>query len=134
MSHYTTIRTNYNNKEIFKKTINDSGYCYTQHKNGEEEDLIEIFIPIQDQNKLEKNYSYNFLTFHWNRSSYIMITDPQSWRQKNSINLFLKKLQLNYSYSETINQAMKIGFQRSQVKNNNTRFVFQKYVEVQSFL
>ena len=136
MSHYTTIRTKYNNKKIFKKVLNSLNYPYTQHKEDKKDELIEIFIPRQNRTNQTTSidYSYNSLTFSWNNGSYIMITDPQSWTKKNSVALFLKKLQLNYSYSETINQALKVGFQHSRIKDNNTRVIFKRYVEVKSFL
>lgn len=136
MSHYTTIRTKYNNKKVFKKVLDNLKYSYTQHNDKKEDEFFEIFIPMQGQKERNpsKNYFYNFLTFYWSNDSYIMITDPQSWTQKSPILQFLKNLQLNYSYRETVNQAMKVGFQYSRTKSSNTRFVFQRYVQIKSFL
>jgi len=43
------------------------------------------------------------------------------------------EIELNYGYSETITQALELGFTRSKVlttNKQNNRFVFQRYVEV----
>ncbi len=46
---------------------------------------------------------------------------------------FLNKLEINYSYSEIVNQALELGFTRTKkvfdLKENN-KFVFQRCVEI----
>ena len=85
------------------------------------------------KSSIYENSYQNYLAFKSNNLSYDIITDSQSWTQKEIISNFLKKLELNYGYSETIQQALDLGFVRSKVlttNNKNNRFVFQRCVEV----
>lgn len=132
MSHYTSIKTKYTNPKILKKVINKLGHPYVEHNFDEN-----IEVPINFSNSLKSriynNTNQNYLAFGLRNLSYSIITDSQSWSQKERINVFLKKIELNYGYSETITQALDLGFSRSKVlttNKNNNRFVFQRYVEV----
>nr|YP_011007373.1 hypothetical protein V2495_pgp007 [Scytothamnus australis]WAM64802.1 hypothetical protein [Scytothamnus australis] len=132
MSHYTSIKTKYTNPGILKKVINKLGCAYVEHKANE---VIEV--PMNQTKNLKdtiyNSYSQNYLSFKSNENNYNIIVDSQSWTQRERINLFLKKLELNYGYSETIHQALNLGFIRSKVlttKNKNNRFIFQRYVEI----
>lgn len=132
MSHYTSIKTKYTNPIILKKVINKLGHPYVEHNFNEN-----IEIPINSSNTLKSSIynsgNQNYLAFGLRNSSYNIITDSQSWSQKERINIFLKKIELNYGYSETINQALDLGFIRSKVlttNKQNNRFIFQRYVEV----
>nr|YP_010922946.1 hypothetical protein Ycf35 [Colpomenia sinuosa]WJZ45262.1 hypothetical protein Ycf35 [Colpomenia sinuosa] len=132
MSHYTSIKTKYTNPTILKKVINKLGHPYVEHNLNKS-----IEVPINFSKTLKSNIykdsNQNYLAFGLRNLSYDIITDSQSWTQKEKINLFLKKIELNYGYSETITQALDLGFIRSKVlttNKNNNRFIFQRYVEV----
>lgn len=132
MSHYTSIKTKYTNSNVLKKVINKLGYPYVEHNNN---NIIEVPIIFSKNLKssIYENSYQNYLAFKSNNLSYDIITDSQSWTQKEIISTFLKKLELNYGYSETIHQALDLGFVRSKVlttNNKNNRFVFQRCVEV----
>lgn len=132
MSHYTSIKTKYTNPNILKKVINKLGHPYVEHNLDEN-----IEVPINFSNTLKSsiynNKNQNYLAFRLRDFSYSIITDSQSWSQKESINIFLKRCELNYGYSETITQAIGLGFTRSKVltiNKTNNRFVFQRYIEI----
>lgn len=132
MSHYTSIKTKYTNPNILKKVINKLGHPYVEHNLNKN-----IEVPINFSKTLKSSIyndsNQNYLAFGLKNLSYDIITDSQSWTHKEKINLFLKKIELNYGYSETINQALDLGFIRSKVlttNKNNNRFIFQRYVEV----
>nr|QWK43469.1 hypothetical protein [Egregia menziesii] len=132
MSHYTSIKTKYTNSNVLKKVINKLGYPYVEHNNN---NLIEVPVIFSKNLKssIYENSYQNYLAFKSNNLSYDIVTDSQSWTQKEIISTFLKKLELNYGYSETIHQALDLGFVRSKVlttNNKNNRFVFQRCVEV----
>nr|YP_009691485.1 Ycf35 protein [Laminaria solidungula]QEG58268.1 Ycf35 protein [Laminaria solidungula] len=132
MSHYTSIKTKYTNSNILKKVINKLGYPYVEHNNNNNIEISVIFSKNLKSSIYENSYQ-NYLAFKSNNLSYDIITDSQSWTQKEIISTFLKKLELNYGYSETIHQALDLGFVRSKVlttNNKNNRFVFQRCVEV----
>lgn len=130
MSHYTAIKTKYKNFSLVKKCINKLGFPYTETNTG-----VEVgFIPSISLSSIiyEENYM-NFLSFHLSETNYDIISDYQSWNQKDIIPLFLQRLEINYSYSEIVNQAIELGFTRTKkifdVKQNN-KFVFQRCVEI----
>nr|YP_009865382.1 YCF35 [Saccharina latissima]YP_010688197.1 YCF35 [Saccharina longissima]QKE47538.1 YCF35 [Saccharina latissima]WBR65341.1 YCF35 [Saccharina longissima] len=132
MSHYTSIKTKYTNPNVLKKVINKLGYPYVEHNNNNIIEVPVIFSKSLKSSIYENSYQ-NYLAFKSNNLSYDIVTDSQSWTQKEIISTFLKKLELNYGYSETIHQALDLGFVRSKVlttNNNNNRFVFQRCVEV----
>nr|UBI41485.1 YCF35 [Saccharina sp.] len=132
MSHYTSIKTKYTNPTVLKKVINKLGYPYVEHNNNNIIEVPVIFSKSLKSSIYENSYQ-NYLAFKSNNLSYDIVTDSQSWTQKEIISTFLKKLELNYGYSETIHQALDLGFVRSKVlttNNNNNRFVFQRCVEV----
>lgn len=132
MSHYTSIKTKYTNSTVLKKVINKLGYPYVEHNNNNNIEVPVIFSKSLKSSIYENSYQ-NYLAFKSNNLSYDIITDSQSWTQKEIISTFLKKLELNYGYSETIHQALDLGFVRSKVlttNNKNNRFVFQRCVEV----
>lgn len=133
MSHYTSIKTEYNNKETLKKFINILGYPYAEDSS---KNKLEIFL--LPSKKLSFNiydcYHENYLAFKLNTStrSYNIITDSQSWTQKELIRKFLKNLQINYNYSETIFQALRLGFKRSKIFSisTDTKFIFQRCIAI----
>jgi len=131
MSHYTSIQTEYKNVNILKKVIRNLGYAYTEDKLSK---TIEVIIPSNKKlsDNLYNNYYHNYLSFSLEDKSYNMITDSQSWTQTELVTRFLKDIELNYGYSETISQALALGFSRSKILNkaNNTKFIFQRCVEI----
>nr|QWK42902.1 hypothetical protein [Laminaria ephemera] len=132
MSHYTSIKTKYTNPNVLKKVINKLGYPYIEHNNNNNIE-VPVILSKNLKSSIYENSYQNYLAFKSNNLSYDIITDSQSWTQKEIISNFLKKLELNYGYSETIHQALDLGFVRSKVlttNNKNNRFVFQRCVEV----
>lgn len=131
MSHYTSIQTKYNNAKVLKKIIKNLGYAYTEDNLSKN---IEVFLlPSKKLSDNIYNNHYNdYLSFSLKDQSYNVVTDSQSWTQKELVTRFLKDLELNYGYSETISQALKLGFTRSKIvtKVNNTKFIFQRCVEI----
>nr|YP_010127973.1 YCF35 [Lessonia flavicans]QPP20500.1 YCF35 [Lessonia flavicans] len=130
MSHYTSIKTKYTNSNVLKKVINKLGYPYIKHNKNIE---VPVIFSKNLKSSIYENSYQNYLAFKSNNLSYDIITDSQSWTHKEIISTFLKKLELNYGYSETIHQALDLGFVRSKVlktNNKNNRFVFQRCVEV----
>nr|YP_009327080.1 hypothetical protein [Pleurocladia lacustris]ANS57594.1 hypothetical protein [Pleurocladia lacustris]ANS57738.1 hypothetical protein [Pleurocladia lacustris] len=132
MSHYTSIKTKYTNPNILKKVINKLGHPYVERNFNKH-----IEVPINSSKILKlgiySNSNQNYLAFGVNNLSYAIITDSQSWTQKEKINIFLKKIELNYGYSKTIMQALNLGFIRSKVlttNKKNNKFIFQRYVEI----
>jgi len=132
MSHYTSIKTKYTNPIILKKVINKLGHPYVSH-NYDKNIEIPMNFSRPLKSRIYDNSNDNYLSFELKDLAYNIITDSQSWTQKERINIFLKKIELNYGYSETITQALELGFTRSKVlttNKQNNRFVFQRYVEV----
>lgn len=130
MSHYTAIKTKYKNFSLLKKSINKLTYPYSEHKKN-----IEVYL-IPSINLSSALYEKNFvnhLSFQLNDTKYDIVSDFQTWTKKDLLTLFLKKLELNYSYSEVVNQAIELGFTRSKKifeSKQNNKFVFQRCVEV----
>ena len=134
MSHYTSIKTKYTNPVILKKVINKLGHPYVEY-NFDKNIEIPMNFSKTLKSKIYDKSNDNYLSFELKDLSYNIIADSQSWTQKEKTNIFLKKIELNYGYSETIAQALELGFIRSKVlttNKNNNKFIFQRYVEIKS--
>ena len=132
MSHYTAIKTKYKNAPLLKECINKLSYPYTEHRGN-----LEVYlIPAKPLacNLYTAQYT-NYLCFDLTGLSYSVVSDFQSWTQKDILGQFLKKLELNYGYSETISQALELGFTRSKRVLDSTqknKFVFQRCIEIKN--
>lgn len=130
MSHYTAIKTKYKNSNLLKTCINQLAQPYSEHKA-----TIQLYrIPEKKLSSTLSNKTLpNYLAFQFEGISYNIISDFQSWTQKDGFNKFLKRLEINYGYSEIISQALQLGFVRSKKlinKNQNNKFVFQRCIEI----
>ncbi|CAL8412610.1 unnamed protein product [Dictyota dichotoma] len=130
MSHYTAIKTKYKNFFLLKKSINKLGFPYTENVDNIEVGFISsksLSFSIYEEN------SINYLSFQLSGINYNIISDYESWSRKDIFRKFLQKLEVNYSYSEIVNQALELGFTRTKkvfdLKQNN-KFVFQRCVEI----
>ena len=132
MSHYTAIKTKYKNAPLLKECINKLSYPYTEHKGN-----LEVYIiPSRPLTCNINNAQYvNYLCFDLKELSYSVVADFQSWTQRDILGQFLKKLELNYGYSETISQALELGFIRSKRvldDKQKNKFVFQRCIEIKN--
>ena len=132
MSHYTAIKTKYKNAPLLKECINKLSYPYAEHRG----DLEVYLIPSKPLTcNIYNAESRNYLCFDLNGPSYNVVADFHSWTQKDILGQFLKKLELNYGYSETISQALELGFTRSKRvldSAQKNKFVFQRCVEIKN--
>nr|YP_011007092.1 hypothetical protein V2492_pgp007 [Phaeostrophion irregulare]WAM64379.1 hypothetical protein [Phaeostrophion irregulare] len=133
MSHYTSIKTKYTDKKILKDVIRSIGLPYTEDKCKKQIEVFTMSTKKLSYNIYDSFYP-NYLLFQFNNDegNYDIITDPQAWTQKRLMSKSLKHIEMNYGYSETISQAIKLGFTRSKVISglNNTKFIFQRCVEI----
>lgn len=130
MSHYTAIKTKYKNLTLLRDCINKLSYAYSEHKKNLEISLIPT-EPLTSQLYCEQDS--NHLSLKLNNNSYDVIADFQSWTHSDKFSEFLKKLELNYGYSETLSQALELGFTRSKriaSTNQKNKFVFQRCIEI----
>ena len=132
MSHYTAIKTKYKNAPLLKECINKLSYPYAEHRGN----LEVSFIPSKPLTCNIYNREYtNYLCFDLKGLSYNVVADFQSWTQKDRLGQFLKRLELNYGYSETISQALELGFTRSKRVLDGmpkNKFVFQRCIEIKN--
>ena len=132
MSHYTAIKTKYKNAPLLKECINKLSYPYAEHRGN-----LEVYL-ISSKPLAYNIYtaqSTNYLGFDLTGPSYSVVADFQSWTQKDILGQFLKKLELNYGYSETISQALELGFTRSKRvldSMQKNKFVFQRCIEIKN--
>ena len=132
MSHYTAIKTKYKNASLLKECINKLSYPYAEQRGNLEVSLI----PSKPLTCNIYNPQYvNYLCFDFKGLSYNVVADFQSWTHKDILGQFLKKLELNYGYSETISHALELGFTRSKRVLDNTqknKFIFQRCIEIKT--
>ena len=114
MSHFTYIKTRFQNLFYLEKALNRLNIKHTQHQ-------------VTKNSKL-KSYNTNLIIsqsngydieFAWNGQEYELVTDMSFWEQQYPIENFIDKISQQYAGETIIGESQKIGFQPIQYKQNS---------------
>ena len=99
MSHFTNIKTTFQNLSYLEKTLTK-----LKIPNFKKDPLLETssLVWAQDKNKS--------LTFNWNGEAFDLKVDFDSWNQKYSVNHFLTRISQEYTTQLLISESQKYGF------------------------
>jgi len=115
MSHFTSMKTRFQNlfyleKALNKlKIVNQRQKKLTKHSDSK---VYNINLVIPQQN----NYDIEFC---WNGKEYELIVDMSYWKQPYPIEIFIDKIAQQYAGEVIIGESKKLGFQPIQYKQNN---------------
>ena len=108
MSHFTYIKTRFQNLLYLEKSLNRLNISYKYKlSNGSNVGLI---IPQSNKHDAE---------FVWNGREYQLKADIQLWKQEYSIENFIDKISQQYAGEVIISESQKRGFQPIQYKQNS---------------
>ena len=107
MSHFTHIKTRFQNLFYLEKALNRLNISHTEeekttyHKN--------LIIPQSNGYDIE---------FAWNGQEYELVVDMSFWEQPYPIESFMDKISQQYAGEVIIGESQKIGFQPIRYQQN----------------
>ena len=107
MSHFTHIKTRFQNLLYLEKALNRLNIIHTE----EEKTTYHKSLIIPQSN------GYN-IEFAWNGQEYELVVDMSFWEQPYPIESFIDKISQQYAGEVIIGESQKIGFQPIKYQQN----------------
>lgn len=114
MSHFTYIKTRFQNLFYLEKALNRLNISHKQEKkfiNNFNSKCYSINLVIPQSN----DYS---IKFSWNGEEYELISDMSFWKQPYPMESFIDKVSQEYAGEVIIGESQKSGFQPIKYKQN----------------
>ena len=114
MSHFTSMKTRFQNLFYLEKALNKIEIVHERQKNlvsSSDSSAYNINLVIPQQN------GYN-IEFCWNGQEYELVVDMSYWKQDYPIEIFIDKIAQQYAGEVIIGESKKLGFQPVTYKQN----------------
>lgn len=112
MSHFTHIKTRFQNLFYLEKALNRLNISHTeQEKNVENTSLYYKSLIIPQSNGYD-------IEFAWNGQEYELVVDMSFWEQPYPIESFIDKISQQYAGEVIIGESQKTGFQPIKYQQN----------------
>ena len=112
MSHFTHIKTRFQNLTYLKKALNKLNIVHT-----EEQNKVNSSASYSQSLIISQSNGYD-IGFTWNGQEYELIADMSFWEQPYPVESFIDKISQQYAGEVIIGESQKIGFQPIQYKQN----------------
>jgi len=111
MSHFTNMKTSFQNLSYLKKALNNLGISHQcqSHSSFPKEQKLDITIP--------QSNGYDII-FSWNGQEYELVVDMSFWEQPYPIESFIDKIAQQYASEVVVNESQKLGFQPIKYQQN----------------
>ena len=112
MSHFTNMKTRFQNLFYLEKALNRLNIVYKQNKkitSNSKSYHVNLVIPQSNDYDIE---------FSWNGQEYELVADMSFWEQPYPVESFIDKVSQKYAGEVIIGESQKIGFQPIQYKQN----------------
>jgi len=114
MSHFTHMKTRFQNLFYLEKALNRLNIVHKQQKNhitnsNSKSYHINLLIPQSNGYDIE---------FCWNGQEYELVVDMSFWEQPYPIESFIDKIAQQYAGEVIIGESQKIGFQPIKYQQN----------------
>ena len=113
MSHFTHIKTQFQNLFYLKKALNRLSISHTEQKKSVTETTSyhkSLIIPQSNGYDIE---------FAWNGQNYELVVDISFWEQPYPLESFIDKISQQYAGEVIIGESQKIGFQPVKYQQNS---------------
>ena len=107
MSHFTHIKTRFQNLFYLEKALNRLNISHTE----EEKTTYHKSLIIPQSNGYD-------IEFAWNGQEYELVVDMSFWEQPYPIESFIDKISQQYAGEVIIGESQKIGFQPIKYQQN----------------
>ena len=112
MSHFTHIKTRFQNLFYLEKALNRLNISHTeQEKNVSNTTSYQTSLIIPQSNGYD-------IEFAWNGQEYELVVDMSFWEQPYPIESFIDKISQQYAGEVIIGESQKIGFQPIKYQQN----------------
>ena len=113
MSHFTHMKTRFQNLFYLEKALNRLSIEYKQREklvHDSKSSNINLVIPQSNGYDIE---------FCWNGQEYELVVDMSFWKQPYPIESFIDKIAQQYAGEVVIGESQKIGFQPVKYQQNS---------------
>ena len=113
MSHFTHMKTHFQNLFYLKKALNRLNIDFSQQNStalNSDTSQTNLIIP--------QSNGYN-IEFSWNGQEYELVVDMSFWEQAYPIESFMDKIAQQYAGEVVIGESQKIGFQPVKYQQNS---------------
>lgn len=111
MSHFTHIKTRFQNLFYLEKALNRLNITHNQQEESiSNSSSIKLVIP--------QSNGYD-ISFCWNGQEYDLVADISFWEQSYSAENFIDRIAQQYAGEVIIGESQKIGFQPVKYQHNS---------------
>ena len=111
MSHFTNMKTSFQNLSYLEKALNKLEIVNKRQS--------EVSSAQQQKSDLIINQSNGYdITFSWNGQEYELVVDMSFWEQPYPIESFIDKIAQQYASEVIVSESQKLGFQPVKYQQN----------------
>lgn len=110
MSHFTNMKTSFQNLTYLEKALNKLEIVHTKQETTTE--LSKSNLIINQSNGYD-------IEFAWNGDEYELVVDMSFWEQPYPVESFIDKVAQQYAGEVIISESQKLGFQAVKYQQNN---------------
>nr|YP_010516976.1 hypothetical chloroplast RF35 [Haslea provincialis]UXN44758.1 hypothetical chloroplast RF35 [Haslea provincialis] len=114
MSHFTYIKTRFQNLFYLEKALNRLNITHKQQQINTNSELKSYNTNLV----ISQSNGYD-IEFAWNGQEYELVADISFWEQPYPVENFIDKISQQYAGEVIIGESQKIGFQPIQYKQNS---------------
>jgi hypothetical protein len=114
MSHFTHIKTRFQNLFYLEKALNRLNITNKQ----QEKNLTDSIVESHNINLVIPQSNGYDIEFTWNGKEYELVVDMSFWQQPYPIESFVDKIAQQYAGEVIIGESQKIGFQPIKYQQN----------------
>nr|YP_009687935.1 hypothetical chloroplast RF35 [Haslea nusantara]QDX17558.1 hypothetical chloroplast RF35 [Haslea nusantara] len=114
MSHFTYIKTRFQNLFYLEKALNRLNITHKQQQINTNSELKAYHTNLV----ISQSNGYD-IEFAWNGQEYELVADISFWEQPCPVENFIDKISQQYAGEVIIGESQKIGFQPIQYKQNS---------------
>ena len=110
MSHFTNMKTSFQNLTYLEKALNKLEILHQKQKNT---------IELEKSNLVISQSNGYDIEFAWNGQEYELVVDMSFWEQPYPVESFIDKVAQQYAGEVIIGESQKLGFQPVKYQQNS---------------
>ena len=110
MSHFTNMKTSFQNLTYLEKALNKLEIVHQKQQTTDE---------LQKSNLIINQSNGYDIEFAWNGDEYELVVDMSFWEQPYPVESFIDKVAQQYAGEVIISESQKLGFQAVKYQQNN---------------
>ena len=110
MSHFTNMKTSFQNLTYLEKALNKLEILHQKQKNT---------MQLEKSNLVINQSNGYDIEFAWNGQEYELVVDMSFWEQPYPVESFIDKVAQQYAGEVIIGESQKLGFQPVKYQQNN---------------